>query len=202
MSQQTITAEPQNLSPFTLNVKSLRLTEKQFEKLCRDNRDLQIELTSEGELIVMPPTGSVTGWRNGKLITRVGVWTEEDGTGLCFDSSTLFTLPNGAKRLPDVSWLRRERWEALTRKEQEGFSPVCPDFVIELRSQTDSLSKLKMKMEEYLANGALLGWLIDPQHRRVYVYRPGSPVECLDNPEILSGDPVLPGFVLRVPEIW
>ena len=202
MSQQPMMADLQNLSPFTLNIKSLRLTEKQFEKLCRDNRDLRIELTAEGELIVMPPTGSVTGWRNSKINYLIMQWTEKDGTGLCFDSSTLFTLPNGAKRSPDVSWIRRERWEALTRKEQDGFSPICPDFVIELRSPTDSLSKLKLKMEEYLANGALLGWLIDPRYQRVYIYRPGSPGECLENPQTVSGDPVLPGFVLRVPEIW
>ncbi len=200
MSQQTLTAESQH--SLTLNIKSVGLTEKQFELLCRDNRDLRIELTAEGELIVMPPTGMKTGWRNARIIYCLIQWAEEDGTGLCFDSSTLFTLPNGAKRSPDASWIKRVRLATLTEKEQEGFAPICPDFVIELRSPTDSLSALKEKMREYLDNGASLGWLIDPRRKRVYIYRAQPPVESLDDPETISGDPVLPGFVFRVREIW
>jgi len=202
MSQQTLTVEPRHTTALTLNVKSVGLTEKQFERLCRDNRDLQIELTAEGELIIMPPTGMKTGWRNSRINYRLSQWTEQDGSGLCFDSSTLFTLPNGAKRSPVASWIKRERLATLTEKEQEGFAPVCPDFVIELRSPTDSLSVLKEKMREYLDNGARLGWLIDPRRKRVYVYRPRQPVESLDDPETISGDPELPGFVFRVREIW
>ncbi len=199
---QTLTIEPQHASAFTLNVKSIGLTEEQFELLCRDNRDLRIELSAEGELIVMPPTGTKTGWRNGKIIYQLIQWAEQDGTGLCFDSSTLFTLPNKAKRSPDASWLKRDRWDKLTGKEQDGFAPVCPDFVIELCSPTDSLSTLQKKMKEYLTNGASLGWLFDPPHKRVYIYRPGQTVELLEDPETISGDPELPGLLFRVQEIW
>ncbi|MDQ3584136.1 MAG: Uma2 family endonuclease [Acidobacteriota bacterium] len=199
---QTLTVEPQPATALTLNIKSVGLTEEQFELLCRDNRDLRIELTAEGELIVMPPTGPMTGWRNSKIIQRLANWAEADGTGLCFDSSTLYTLPNKAKRSPDASWISRERFEALPRKERDKFSHICPDFVIELRSLTDRLATVKKKMQEYLDNGALLGWLIDPLERRVYVYRPGQPVECLDDPETVTGDPVLPGFLFRPREIW
>ncbi len=199
---QTLTIEPQHETALTLNVKSIGLTEEQFELLCRDNQDLRIELSAEGELILMPPTGTTTGWRNGKIIYQLIQWAEQDGTGLCFDSSTLFTLPNKAKRSPDASWIKRDRWDKLTGKEQDGFAPVCPDFVIELRSPTDSLSTLQKKMKEYLANGARLGWLFDPPRKRVYVYRPGQAVEILEDPETISGDPELPGFLFRVREIW
>ncbi len=199
---QTLTVEPQPATALTLNIKSVGLTEEQFELLCRDNRELRIELTAEGELIIMPPTGMKAGWRNGEIIFQLVQWAKQDGTGLCFDSSTLFTLPNGAKRSPDACWIKREKLATLTEKEQEGFAPVCPDFVIELRSRTDSLATLKEKMQEYLDHGARLGWLIDPRHKRIYIYRPNQSVECLDDPESVSGDPELPGFVFRVREIW
>ncbi len=150
----------------------------------------------------MTPTGSKTGWRNSKLSQRLANWAETDGTGLSFDSSTGFTLPNGAKRSPDAAWVRFERWEALTREQQEGFAPLAPDFVAELRSPGDYVSVLQEKMAEYVDNGARLGWLIDPEGKRVYVYRPGQSVECIENPEALSGGPVLPGFVFNVREIW
>ena len=150
----------------------------------------------------MPPTGSWTGHRNTKLTQRLANWADKDGTGIVFDSSTLFKLPNGAKRSPDASWIRRERYDQLTEEEKEGFSPICPDFVIELRSRTDRLTTLQEKMAEYIENGAQLGWLIDPINKRVFIYRPEQPIECLDQPESLSGESVLIGFTLNLREIW
>jgi Uma2 family endonuclease len=188
--------------PFKLKVCETKLTEKQFVRLCQENPDLQLELTAQGELVIMPPTSLESGWRNSRLTRRLDTWTEEDGTGIMFDSSTLFTLPNGAKRSPDASWLRRERWDALPKKEREGFGLICPDFVVELRSPTDRLKDLREKMQEYITNGARLGWLIDPLEKRVYIYRPDRNVEILDDPAILSGESVLPEFVLHVRELW
>jgi Uma2 family endonuclease len=144
----------------------------------------------------------MTGSRNADINYQLTAWAKNDGTGLTFDSSTGFSLPNGAKRSPDAAWIRRERWESLTEQQQEGFAPICPDFVLELRSPDDSLSALQDKMVEYLENGARLGWPIDPKTRRIYVYRPGLPVECLENPESISGDPVLPRFVLNMKGVW
>jgi Uma2 family endonuclease len=186
---------------LTLNVKSLGLTDEQFLRLCADNEDLRLELTAAGELLIMPPTGLEAGWRNSNLSYRLVHWAEQDGSGLAFDSSTLFTLPNGAKRSPDAAWVRRDRWEALNSEQREGTGPLCPDFVVELRSPSDRLSVLQDKMVEYLDNGAQLGWLIDALDKRVYIYRPGQPVEALENPATLSGGPVLPGFVFEVREI-
>lgn len=150
----------------------------------------------------MPPTGMKTGMRNHTLAIRLGLWNEQVGFGVAFDSSTMFTLPNGAKRSPDASWVRRELWDTLTEKQQEGTGPLCPDFVVELRSPSDRLPILQEKMQEYIDNGARLGWLIDPIEKKVYVYRPSQPMEMLDNPTTLSGDPTLPGFVLPVQELW
>jgi Uma2 family endonuclease len=188
--------------PFKLNVHETKLTEEQFVRLCQENPDLQFELTAQGELVIMPPTGLETGRRNNRLAYRVTAWADTEGSGVVFDSSTLFTLPNGAKRSPDVSWVRRERWEALSEEQRRGFGLLCPDFVVELRSPTDRLKDLQEKMQEYITNGARLGWLIDPLEKRVYVYRPDQPVEVLDDPPTVSGDPVLPGFILQVRELW
>jgi len=188
--------------PVAVDVHSLHLTDEQFLQLCRDNRDLRFELTAEGELIIMPPTGSMTGWRNADINHQLTTWAKSDGTGLTFDSSTGFRLPNGAKRSPDAAWIKRDRWDALTEREKEGFAPLCPDFVLELRSADNSLSSLQDKMVEYLDNGAQLGWLIDPKARRVYVCRPGQAVEWLEQPEAVSGDTVLPGFVLKLKDLW
>jgi Uma2 family endonuclease len=188
--------------PFKLKVQDTKLSEEQFVRLCQENPDLQLELTARGELVIMPPTGLETGRRNGKLTQRLANWAEQDGTGILCDSSTLFTLPNGAKRSPDASWVRRERWDALPTHERVGFGLLCPDFVVELRSPTDRLKDLQEKMQEYVDNGAQLGWLIDPLERRVYTYCPDQPVQALDDPPTLSGDPVLPGFVLQVRELW
>lgn len=178
------------------------LDDEQFAQLCRLNPDLRFEYTSTGELLIMTSTGGWTGNRNIRLAARLQLWAETDGTGLAFDSSTIFLLPGGAKRMPDASWMRLERWNALTREQQEGIPPCCPDFILELRSPSDRLPDLQGKMEEYLNNGARLGWLIDPIERVVYVYRPGEAVERLDHPREVSGEPVLAGFVLRLESIW
>lgn len=200
MSHSSMTTE--YCLPLTLNVRGIRFTKEQFVLLCQENPELRLELTAQGELIIMPPVGSEGGWRSGETFLALGNWAKKDGTGISFDSSTGFTLPNGAVRSPDASWIRRERWDALTKAQRVKFAPICPDFVVEVRSQTDKLPDLLAKMQEYIDNSARLGWLIDPFDKRVYVYRPDQPVEALDNPSSLSGDPVLPGFVLRVQELW
>lgn len=179
-----------------------RMSDEEFFAFCRANPELRIEQTAQGDLILMPPTGSETGRRNHELAVSFGIWARADATGVTFDSSTGFTLPNGALRSPDLSWVRRSRWEALSEAEREQFAPLCPDFVVELRSPADNLEELQAKPEEYLANGAQLGWLIDPIEKRVYIYRPGEPVACLENPTTVAGDPVLPGFVLDLQAIW
>jgi Uma2 family endonuclease len=199
---QTISPTPTDVWPFTLNLKSIRLTGAQFEQLCRDNRDLRLELTSQGELIVMPPTGSKTGQRNSNLTSQIASWALKNGNGVAFDSSTGFTFLDGSIMSPDGSWIQHERWEALTREEQERFAPICPDFVVELRSPSDSMSRVQDKMQGYLENGASLGWLIDPIKRQVHIYRPKHEVEVLTDPEVVSGDPLLPGFSLHLAELW
>jgi len=180
----------------------LRMNDDEFFQFCQLNPELRIERTSEGDIIVMAPTGGKTGRLNAKLIARVTNWAEQDATGQVFDSSTEFILPNRAGRAPDVSWVRNERWEALTEKQQEQFPPLCPDFVVELRSPTDRLKTLIKKMEEYIANGAQLAWLIDPVERKVHIYRPGAPVEVIDDAKQVSGEPLLKGFVLDVQPLW
>lgn len=178
-----------------------RMTETEFSEFCAQNPELRIEMTSKGELIVMSPVTGRSGNRNFFLTGRFGGWVETDDTGVGFDSSTCFTLPNGAKRSPDVSWIRLDRWDALTPEEQDEFPPICPDFVVELRSKSDRLKVLEEKMEEYLLNGLQLGWLIDPLQKRVHIYRPGSPVEILDQPKELSGEPLLKRFILNLAKI-
>jgi Uma2 family endonuclease len=178
------------------------ITDQQFFELCQLNRDLRIERTSQGDLVIMPPTGGETGRTNFELTAFFGQWVHVDGTGVGFDSSTGFALPNGAKRSPDLAWVKRDRWEALTPEQRKGFAPLCPDFVMELRSPSDALEYVQTKMQEYLDNDAKLGWLIDPIEKKVYIYRPQTPVACLDNPQTISGDPVLPGFVLELGRVW
>ncbi|MEG3927255.1 MULTISPECIES: Uma2 family endonuclease [unclassified Microcoleus] len=180
---------------------SINLTDEQFFQLCQNNRDYQFERTASGELIIMPPTGSETSKRNMDLSYQLRAWSRQNNLGVAFDSSGGFRLPNGADRSPDASWVKKERWDALTPEQKDSFAPLCPDFVVELRSRTDSLKKLQEKMQEYIENGAKLGWLIDRQNRRVEIYRPGQDVEIIQNPRTLSGEEVLPGFVLDLAEI-
>ncbi|MBD2530549.1 Uma2 family endonuclease [Nostoc flagelliforme FACHB-838] len=186
--------------PSTLKLK-IDLTDDQFFQMCQKNRDYRFERTASGELLIMPPTGSDAGNRNFDMVVELGIWNKQTKLGKGFDSSSGFTLPNGAERSPDVSWVKIERWNALTPEQQEKFAPICPDFVVELRSRTDSLKELQEKMQEYIENGAQLGWLIDRKNKRVEIYRPGKDVEILDNPVSLSGENVLPGFVLHLEQI-
>ena len=181
---------------------AIELSEDQFFELCQINHELRIERNAQGELLIMPPAGSETGHRNLEVAVQVGGWAKRDGTGVAFDSSAGFTLPNGAVRAPDAAWIVRERWEQVPSEQREKFAPICPDFVLELRSPSDTLRTIQDKMVEYLANGARLGWLLDPPTRHVYIYRPGATVERLEDPETVSGDPVLPGFVLNVRKVW
>lgn len=179
-----------------------RLSDQEFFDFCQANPELRIERTREGDLIIMSPTGGNTGRRNFNLTYQFGLWLETYSDGIGFDSSTGFILPNGAERAPDLSWVRNERWDALTETERNVFPPLCPDFVAELRSPSDSLSTLKDKMQEYIDNGAQLGWLIDPLDKNIYIYQPDETVICLDEPETVTGDPILPGFVLNLQKIW
>jgi Uma2 family endonuclease len=180
----------------------LDLDEEQFFRFCQQNKDLRIERTAEGDLEVMPPAGWETGHRNLKLAVQLGTWAEQDNTGIATDSSGGFRLPNGAVRATDAAWVRRERLAGLTPEQKQRFLPLCPDFVIELRSPTDSLTLVQAKMREYIENGARLGWLIDPEERKVHVYQPNDRVEISDKPDSVSGDPILPGFVLDLKPIW
>lgn len=181
---------------------SIAIAEEKFFELCQLNHDLRIERNHAGELIIMPPTGGTTGNRSGSIFAQLYFWSEKDGTGICFDSSTGFKLASGDKS-PDASWMKLDRWNTLTEEQQDKFVPLCPDFVIELKSPSDNLQTLQAKMTEYMKEpGIKLGWLIDRKARKVYIYRPDMTVECLDNPETISGDPILPGFVLNMSKIW
>ena len=203
------TAKPPAVAPIetlpyrlVLDISSLDMTEDQFLRLCSDNGDLRMELTAKRELIIMPPAGARTSGRNSDLNAQLHIWSRQDGTGKTFDSSGGFTLPNGAVLSPDASWILLSRWETLTEAQQDRYAPIAPDFVVELRSPSDRLPIVQAKMVEYMENGVRLGWLIDPQERRVYVYHPGQSVEILEEPESVSGGPVLPGFVLDLRELW
>ncbi|MDJ0617088.1 MAG: Uma2 family endonuclease [Calothrix sp. MO_192.B10] len=187
--------------PATLEL-NIDLTDEQFFQLCQNNRDLRFERTARGELIIMPPTGSETGNRNAELTYQLRAWSRQNKLGKSFDSSSGFKLPNGAERSPDASWVKMERWNALTQAEKERFAPLCPDFVVELMSPSDSLEKTRVKMREYMDNGARLGWLINRQQQQVEIYRPNREIEVLQSPQTLSGEDVLPGFVLDLAEIW
>ena len=179
----------------------LELTDDELLKLSSLNRDLRMERAENGELIVMPPTGGDTSGRNAEIIIQLGIWAKRDGTGSTFDSSGGFRLPNGAVRSPDASWVAQSRLDALTEEQRRKFLPLCPDFVVELRSPTDSLTATRDKVQEYLDNGAKLGWLIDPESKKVHIYRPNAPVQELQAPKTLSADPVLRGFALDLREI-
>lgn len=194
---------PQQGLPLKVELRPIiDLGDDGFFEFCQINRDLRIERNAEGELLLMPPTGAETGNRNAEITMQLRSWAKRDGSGVSFDSSAGFVLPNKAVRSPDASWIKRSRLAAFTPEQRRKFLPCCPDFVLELRSPSDELSVLQAKMQEYTDNGAQLGWLIEPEAKRVYVYRPETPVSCLEGVDLISGDPILPGFVLELAEIW
>ncbi|MBW4549351.1 MAG: Uma2 family endonuclease [Symplocastrum torsivum CPER-KK1] len=199
------------MSALTLQLPPvLKLTDEQFEQLAAANRELRLELTAKGELIIMPPTGRETGdslrdsfaSRNFELDGQLWYWNRKTRLGKAFDSSTGFRLPQGATRSPDVAWIRMERWDALTAAQRKKFLPLCPDFAVELVSETDDVEETRTKMQEYVDNGLRLGWLINPRTRQVEIYRPNQAVEVLQSPATLSGEEVLPGFVLDLQPIF
>ena len=181
---------------------SKAMPDEQFYQFCLSNPELRIERSALGEITIMPPAFSDTGNRNVKISQQVTNWADSDGTGEVFDSSAGFTLPNGAMRSPDTSWILADRWNALTDEQKASFAPIVPDFVIELRSASDTLKSLQEKMQEYIENGVRLGLLIDRKARKVYLYRSGQLPEVLDNPDGVSCEPELTGFVLKMAKIW
>ena len=211
---QTLTRPPKradaaedaaDTAPMPLELRfepAIEMTEDLFTAFCAQNSDMRIELTAEGVLEIMPPTKGDTGAKELDIAVDLGIWARSDGRGVAFGPTAGFTLPNNAIRSPDASWVLRSRLAALTDEDKNRFIPLCPDFVVELRSTTDRLSVVQAKMAEYIANGARLGWLIDPIARRVYVYRPNALVEVLDAPDTLSAEPELAGFALNLTPIW
>ncbi|MEB3181701.1 MAG: Uma2 family endonuclease [Nostocaceae cyanobacterium] len=191
------------MSNLPLNIpQNLKVTEEQFSLLAAANRDVQLELSATGELIIMPPTGGNTGKRNIDIEGQLWFWNRQTKLGVAFNSSTAFRLPNGAERSPDAAWVSQSRWDTLTLEEQETFPPLCPDFAIELRSKSDNMEPLRQKMREYIDNGLRLGWLIDTKNKQVEIYRAHQPIEVLDNPTSLSGEDVLPGFILNLEVVF
>jgi len=195
--------ENQSISAVVLHFPpSLQLANEQFFDFCQVNRELRIERTASGDYEIMAPTGGQTSCRNSRLTMLLTIWAEQEGSGVVFDSMGGFILPNGAMRSPDASWVKRERLVKLTPEQKQGFLPLCPDFIIELRSPSDSIKSLQDKMQEYRENGASLGWLIDPKDRRVFIYQPAKEVIIQDSPEFLTADDVLTGFRLDLKKIW
>lgn len=191
------------MSTTTLNLNAITtLSQEQFYELCAANPEARLELNTKGELIVMPPTGGETSARNSDINLDLGLWNRQAKLGKVFDSSGGFSLPNGAERSPDAAWIPIEKWNSLTPEERRGFLPLCPDFVIELLSPSDSWQQTMKKMEEYQENGCRLGWLIDPKKKRVAIYREGQSPEILDDPKLLSGEDILPGFSLDLSALW
>lgn len=187
---------------FNLKLSTEPITDEHFQQLCILNPELRLETNSEGELIIMSPTGSETGRQNSDLGGQFWYWNKQAKLGIVFDSSTGFTLPNGAKRSPDVSWIAIDRWNSLSKKEREGFAPIAPDFILELKSPSDSLVTLQNKMSEYMNNGVRLGWLINPRNKQIEIYQQGKTKEALDNPNTIANDDVLPGLVIELDTIW
>ena len=203
MASARLALIPWFASPLVLRFRSaVELTDDQFYYFCLQNPDLRMERTANGEVIIMSPVGTGSGGRELEVAGQLFVWARRDGTGTAFGSSTGFTLPNGAVLSPDASWVSKARLAKLTAEQYEKFAPLCPEFVAEIPSPSDTLSDVQAKMREYIDNGAQLGWLIDPDSRRVYVYRPNQPVEELDDLRTVSGDAVLPGFVLELAPLW
>jgi Uma2 family endonuclease len=199
---QLVVEDFESMAPVILNPSHVPMTDEEFVAFCQQYEDCSVECTAEGEIIIMPPNYSRTGERNSALGAQLWIWAKKDGRGRVYDSSAGFRLPNGARRSPDASWIRRDRVAALPEEQQNRFYPLCPDFVIELRSTMDRMNRLKAKMEEYIASGAELGWLIDPQERTVWIYRPGRAPECAVKLERLSGEGPVAGFVLELADIW
>ncbi len=187
------------MNTVVLNLNAVDLTDEQFYRLCQANENWKLERNAKRELLIMPPVGGKSGKREANLILKLGIWNEQNQLGEVFSYSTIFRLPNGGNRSPDVAWIKQERWDALSEEEQEKFPPLCPDFVIKLRSRTDFLKDLQDKMREYLDSGLRLGWLINPQEQQVEIYRQNKAVEVVNLPAILSGENVLPGFILELP---
>ncbi len=187
------------MNSLTLNLDTVRMSDEQFYQLCQNNRELKFERTATGELIIMSPVGGDSGNREAELTIDLGIWNRQTNLGYTFSSSTIFKLPNGANRSPDVAWIRKERWEALNAEQRRKFPPIAPDFIIELRSATDDLETLQDKMREYLNAGIRLAWLINPQQQQVEIYRSDGKVEVRNLPTVLSGENILPGFQLTVP---
>ena len=204
--QYTAQAQPEPYGPIVLRLHpAVELTEEQFVELCSLNELLRIERNAQGDLEILPPNSITSSSQNSDVSADLKIWARSDGSGAAFDSSVGFTLPNRSVRSPDASWVLKSRLAGLTEEQKRyGFPPITPDFVIELRSSSDTLRSQQRKMEEYIANGAKLGWLIDPlgRRQRVYVYRPGADVEVFERPESLSGDPELPGFTLDLQPVW
>ncbi len=201
--EQTLPRVAHEIQPIVLKLGPLaELSEKQFGNLCGLNSELRIERNANGELEIMPPVYSDTGSKELDIAAQLRSWTRRDGSSVAFGPSAGFTLPNGAVRSPDASWILKFRLAGLTPDQRSGFARICPDFVIELRSNTDSPQRLQNKMDEYMENGSRLGWLIEPQNRRVYVYRTDSDVEILENPDTVAADPELDGFILELEDIW
>ncbi len=206
---------------YTIDLKALAdpISDRQFQQLCVQNPELKFETNAKGKLIIMSPTGSETGERNADLVIQLGIWNRKYNSGKVFDSSTGFKLPNGAKRSPDVSWIANIRWNTLTKEQKRGFAPIAPDFVIvclgarsqseetsegshRLMSATDNLLDVQQKMEEYMSCGVKLGWLINPDERRVEIYRLGQEKEVLNNPSNLSGEDILPNLIVDLSDIF
>lgn len=202
MTSLLVKSESMPLSIDLSSLTPMKMSDRQFYEFCRTNPDLRIERNANGEIIVLPPAFSDTGNRNGRVLGQLFIWAEADGTGEAFDSSSGFTLPNGATRSPDAAWILSDRWNALTPEQQASFAPIAPDLVVELRSSSDTLASLKEKMAEYITNGVRLGLLIDRKNRQVYIYRPDREPEILDNPESVSCEPEMPKFALKMAKIW
>ncbi|URR34898.1 Uma2 family endonuclease [Thermosynechococcus sp. HN-54] len=188
---------------IALNLRpTIELTDEAFEQLCRSNPDLRLERSAQGELIAMAPAGSESSRQNLSLSAQLWYWNQQMKLGVTFDSSAGFTLANGAIRSPDAAWIEKSRWQRLTPEQRRRFAPICPDFVLELKSPTDDLASLQAKMQEYVDNGAQLGWLIDSETHQVYCYQLGQAMQLLEHPSHLSGEPVLPNFVMDLTLIW
>ena len=202
MAKVPILTEHLNVRRIMLNVESVGLSPEQFFQLCRDNPDLRIELTAQKEIVIMSPTNPFTSMMNAEITYQLVSWAKKDGSGVAFDSNALFTLARGAKRSPDASWITKARWKAFKPDPKEYFDAICPDFVLELWSPSDILKEVHAKMAEYIANGAKLGFLVHPELRQVWIYRPGQEPQFLDQPTSVSGDPELPGFTLDLTQVW